>query len=112
MTSPLLLLSDCLESAGILRELANYLNAHIPNVQLIASAIRVVLAVIENVPLVAATMGIWGCLYGDGKGGFLLVLVEGYAAGIAAYSAIHSLQLSLPTTIAQEQIWVLRDVYR
>ncbi|XP_060669543.1 sodium/proton antiporter 1-like [Ziziphus jujuba] len=137
-----------LESAGILQELANYLNVHILNVQLIASAIVVVLVVIDNVPLVAATMGMYDltsfpidfefwqliafCTY---TGGSMLVngsasgvaymgmekvdffwylqKVNGfaftdYAIGIATYSAIHNLQLSLPTTVAQDQIWVLR----
>ena len=48
-----------MEAAGILREVANYLDAHIPNNQLIASTIGVVSAVIDNVPLVAATMGMY-----------------------------------------------------
>ena len=39
--------------------IANYLDAHIANVELIASIIGVVSAIIDNVPLVAATMGMY-----------------------------------------------------
>ena len=53
----ILLSISSLETAGILWELAIYLDAHIPNVELIAGSIGVVSAVIDNVPLVAATMG-------------------------------------------------------
>lgn len=83
-----------LEAAGILRELANYLDAHIPNVELIASAIGVVSAIIDNVPLVAATMGMYDlssfpqdsefwqlAAYCAGTGGSMLVI--GSAAGVA-----------------------------
>ncbi|KAF3435468.1 hypothetical protein FNV43_RR22557 [Rhamnella rubrinervis] len=55
----ILLSVSSLEPAGILQELANYLDAHISNVELIASAIGVVSAFIDNVPLVAATMGMY-----------------------------------------------------
>jgi Na+/H+ antiporter NhaD/arsenite permease-like protein len=48
-----------LESAGILRQLANFLDASIPNGDLIASAIGVASAIVDNVPLVAATMGMY-----------------------------------------------------
>ncbi|XP_021753380.1 sodium/proton antiporter 1-like [Chenopodium quinoa] len=129
-----------LEAAGILRELANYLDAHIPNVELIASAVGVVSAIIDNVPLVAATMGMydvtsfpqdsefWQLIaYCAGTGGSMLIIgsaagvaymgmekvdffwyfrkvsgfaFAGYAAGIAAYLAIHNLDISLPTTLA------------
>ncbi|XP_048337406.2 sodium/proton antiporter 1 isoform X1 [Ziziphus jujuba] len=90
----ILLSVSSLESAGILRELANYLDAHIPNVELIASAIGVVSAVIDNVPLVAATMGMydltsfpldsefWQLIaFCAGTGGSMLVI--GSAAGVA-----------------------------
>ncbi|KAL8143734.1 hypothetical protein V2J09_016766 [Rumex salicifolius] len=129
-----------LEAAGILREVANYLDAHIPNVELIASAIGVVSAVIDNVPLVAATMGMYDLTsfpqdaefwqlvaFCAGTGGSMLVIgsaagvafmgmekvdffwylrkvsgfaFAGYASGIAAYLAIHNLNISLPTTLA------------
>ncbi|KAK9286386.1 hypothetical protein L1049_014781 [Liquidambar formosana] len=137
----ILLSVSSLESAGLLRELANYLDAHIPNVELIASAIGVVSAIIDNVPLVAATMGMYDLssfpqdsefwqlvAYCAGTGGSMLVIgsaagvafmgmekvdffwylrkvsgfaFAGYAAGIAAYLAIHKLHVLLPTTIAQ-----------
>ncbi|KAF3435459.1 hypothetical protein FNV43_RR22548 [Rhamnella rubrinervis] len=137
----ILLSVSSLESAGILRELANYLDAHISNVELIASAIGVVSAIIDNVPLVAATMGMydltsfpqdsefWQLIaFCAGTGGSMLVIgsaagvafmgmekvdffwylrkvsgfaFAGYAAGIAAYLAVHNLQISLPTTVGQ-----------
>lgn len=90
----ILLSVSSLEAAGILRELANYLDAHIPNAELIASAIGVVSAVIDNVPLVAATMGMydltsytqdsefWQLIaFCAGTGGSMLVI--GSAAGVA-----------------------------
>ncbi|XVE66790.1 hypothetical protein DITRI_Ditri08aG0107400 [Diplodiscus trichospermus] len=90
----ILLSVSSLEAAGILRELANYLDAHIPNVELIASAIGVVSAIIDNVPLVAATMGMYDLTsfpqdsefwqlvaYCAGTGGSMLVI--GSAAGVA-----------------------------
>jgi len=83
-----------LEAAGILRELANYLDSHIPNIELIASAIGVVSAIIDNVPLVAATMGMYDLssfprdsefwqlvTYCAGTGGSMLII--GSAAGVA-----------------------------
>jgi len=83
-----------LEAAGILRELANYLDAHIPNVELIASIIGLVSAIIDNVPLVAAIMGMYDLTsfpkdsefwqlvaYCAGTGGSILVI--GSAAGVA-----------------------------
>ncbi|KAJ8763432.1 hypothetical protein K2173_002315 [Erythroxylum novogranatense] len=136
----ILLSVSSLEAAGILRELANYLDAHIPNVELIASAVGVVSAFIDNVPLVAATMGMYDLTtfpqdsefwqlvaYCAGTGGSMLVIgssagvaymgmekvdffwymrkvsgfaFAGYAAGIAAYLAVHNLGVSLPTTLA------------
>ncbi|XP_058215659.1 sodium/proton antiporter 1-like isoform X2 [Rhododendron vialii] len=136
----ILLSVSSLEAAGILRELANYLNAHIPNIELIASAIGVVSAIIDNVPLVAATMGMYDLssfpqdsefwqlvAYCASTGGSMLIIGSaagvafmgmenvdfcwylwkvsgvafvGYAAGIAAYLAIHNLHLS-PYDVAQ-----------
>ncbi|XP_010538620.1 PREDICTED: uncharacterized protein LOC104812909 [Tarenaya hassleriana] len=90
----ILLSVSSLESAGILREIANYLDSHIPSVELIASAIGVVSAIIDNVPLVAATMGMydltsfpqdsefWQLIaYCAGTGGSMLII--GSAAGVA-----------------------------
>ena len=83
-----------LEAAGILREVGNFLDAHIGNPELIASAIGVISAVIDNIPLVAATMGMydltsfpqdsefWQLIaYCAGTGGSMLVI--GSAAGVA-----------------------------
>ncbi|KAL7002850.1 Sodium/proton antiporter 1 [Sarracenia purpurea var. burkii] len=90
----ILLSVSSLEAAGILRELANYLDAHIPNIELIASAIGVVSAIIDNVPLVAATMGMYDLVsfprdsefwqlvaFCAGTGGSMLII--GSAAGVA-----------------------------
>lgn len=83
-----------LEAAGILREIANYLDAHVQNSELIASAIGVISALIDNVPLVAATMGMYDVTsfpqdsefwqlvaFCAGTGGSMLVI--GSAAGVA-----------------------------
>ncbi|XP_022763439.1 sodium/proton antiporter 1-like [Durio zibethinus] len=90
----ILLSVSSLEAAGLLRKLANCLDAHIPNVELITSAIGVVSAIIDNVPLVAATMGMYDLTtfpqdsefwqlvaYCAGTGGSMLVI--GSAAGVA-----------------------------
>ncbi|XP_010065973.2 sodium/proton antiporter 1 isoform X1 [Eucalyptus grandis] len=136
----ILLSVSSLEAAGLLRELANYLDAHIPSIELIAGSIGVVSAIIDNVPLVAATMGMydltsfpqdsefWQLIaFCAGTGGSMLIIgsaagvafmgmekvdffwylrkvsgfaFAGYAAGIAAYLAVHNLNISLPTTLA------------
>jgi Na+/H+ antiporter NhaD/arsenite permease-like protein len=83
-----------LESAGILRQLANYLDANIPNADLIASIIGVASAIIDNVPLVAATTGMYDLTsfpqdsdfwqlvaFCAGTGGSMLII--GSAAGVA-----------------------------
>jgi len=54
-----LIVLDSLEAAGILQEIANYFDAHVPSSELVASAIGLISAVIDNVPLVAATMGMY-----------------------------------------------------
>ncbi|TVU10737.1 hypothetical protein EJB05_44283 [Eragrostis curvula] len=90
----ILLSVGSLESAGILRQLATFLDANIPNADLIASAIGVASAVVDNVPLVAATMGMydlnaypqdsdfWQLIaYCAGTGGSMLII--GSAAGVA-----------------------------
>ncbi|GER36938.1 sodium:hydrogen antiporter 1 [Striga asiatica] len=137
----ILLSVSSLEAAGILREIANYLDTHIPNIELIASSIGVVSAIIDNVPLVAATMGMYDLssfprdsefwqlvAYCAGTGGSMLVIgsaagvafmgmekvdffwylrkvsgfaFAGYAAGIAAYLALHNaFNFTMPTTLA------------
>ena len=83
-----------MESAGILRQLANYLDANIPNADLIASIIGVASAIIDNVPLVAATMGMYDLTsfpqdsdfwqlvaFCAGTGGSMLII--GSASGVA-----------------------------
>lgn len=77
-----------------MRQLANYLDANIPNADLIASAIGVASAIIDNVPLVAATMGMYDLTsfpqdsdfwqlvaFCAGTGGSMLII--GSAAGVA-----------------------------
>ncbi|KAK7343478.1 hypothetical protein VNO77_12249 [Canavalia gladiata] len=133
----ILLSISSLEAAGILREIANYLDAHVPSSELIAIAIGLVSAVIDNVPLVAATMGMydvssfpqdsefWQLIaFCASTGGSILIIgsaagvafmgmekvdfiwylrkvsgfaFAGYAAGVAAYLAVHVLIISLPT---------------
>uniref|UniRef100_A0A0D6R2A7 Citrate transporter-like domain-containing protein n=1 Tax=Araucaria cunninghamii TaxID=56994 RepID=A0A0D6R2A7_ARACU len=137
----ILLSVGSLQSAGILKELANYLDSHIPSIELIASSIGIASAVIDNVPLVAATMGmydvssfpvdseLWQLIaYCAGTGGSMLIIgsaagvafmgmekvdffwylrkvsgfaFAGYAAGIAAYVALHNFHILSPATIAQ-----------
>ncbi|KAG4907604.1 hypothetical protein JHK84_056136 [Glycine max] len=101
----ILLSVSSLEAAGILREIANYLDAHVPSSELIASSIGLISALIDNVPLVAdgnliafcagtgGSMLIIGSAAGvafmeDGKGG--LLLISGFAfAGYAADIVLH-----------------------
>lgn len=90
----ILLCISALDSAGLLRQLAQYLDQHIANLPLIATFIGLISAVIDNVPLVAATMGmydlatypvdsqLWQMIaYCAGTGGSILIV--GSAAGVA-----------------------------
>lgn len=90
----ILLSVGALDSAGVLRTLAEFLDSHIPSQAIIAALIGLASAVIDNVPLVAATMGmydidkvpmdasLWQLIaYCAGTGGSLLVI--GSAAGVA-----------------------------
>lgn len=83
-----------LESAGILGELARFLDAHIANRDIIAALVGLFSAVVDNVPLVAATMGmyslddvrpdsqLWQLIaFCAGTGGSILII--GSAAGVA-----------------------------
>lgn len=94
----------CLQSAGHLNILANWLNTHLGNVYAINVAIGVLSAIVDNVPLVAGAMGMydiaqagvvgfeanfvqdgvfWELLaYCAGTGGSILII--GSAAGVAA----------------------------
>jgi len=89
----ILLCIDALDSAGLLHQLARFLDDRIGNVSLIAIAIGLASAVIDNVPLVAATMGMYDLAtyptdhtlwtqiaYTAGTGGSILLI--GSAAGV------------------------------
>ena len=83
-----------LDKSGLLKELAVFLNDHLPNVDIIATVIGLASALIDNVPLVAATMGMYDLTdFGTddklwqlialcaGTGGSILVI--GSASGVA-----------------------------
>jgi Na+/H+ antiporter NhaD/arsenite permease-like protein len=89
----ILLAVAALESAGILHALARLLEAHVPNVETIATIIGLASAVVDNVPLVAASMGMYSMeafpidhtlwlliAYCAGTGGSILII--GSAAGV------------------------------
>jgi Na+/H+ antiporter NhaD/arsenite permease-like protein len=91
----ILLAVGALETIGILQHFAEYLNANIGNQAIIITLIGFLSAIVDNVPLVAASMGmysletfpqdhfIWEYLaYCAGTGGSILVI--GSAAGVAA----------------------------
>ena len=90
----ILLSVGALDSAGILRSLAQFLDTNIPNQDIVAGLIGLVSAVIDNVPLVAASMGmysldtipadnaLWQLIaFCAGTGGSIFVI--GSAAGVA-----------------------------
>lgn len=83
-----------LESAGILGDLAHYLDSHVASKEVIATAIGLLSSVVDNVPLVAATMGMYSLdqfpqdnsfwqliAFCAGTGGSILII--GSAAGVA-----------------------------
>jgi len=83
-----------LESVGVLKNVAVWLSDTVPSTELVAGAIGVASAIIDNVPLVAATMGmydlsewpadseLWQLIaYCAGTGGSILII--GSAAGVA-----------------------------
>ena len=94
----------CLQSAGHLNIMSGWLNDHLGNVYLINSAIGILSSIVDNVPLVAGSMGMyqialpgatgydamfvqdgtfWELLsYCAGTGGSILII--GSAAGVAA----------------------------
>lgn len=88
----ILMAVGALESLGMLHELAVYLDKTIPMVEITIMLLGVLSAIVDNVPLVAATMGmfhepmdhrIWHYIaYSCGTGGSILII--GSAAGIAA----------------------------
>jgi Na+/H+ antiporter NhaD/arsenite permease-like protein len=86
-----------LEHAHILKDLAQWLDLEVGNQALIISSLGLLSAIVDNVPLVAASMGmysleqyptdsfLWEFLaYAAGTGGSILIV--GSAAGIAAMS--------------------------
>ncbi len=90
----ILLAIDALATAGILQELAVYLQQTLPNQNYVAVLIGLISSVVDNVPLVAATMGmydmqvypidsqLWQLIaYAAGTGGSILII--GSAAGVA-----------------------------
>ena len=90
----ILLSVGALDSAGLLRSLAEFLDKNIPDDSIVATFIGLASALIDNVPLVAATMGmypigevpmdsqLWQLIaFCAGTGGSLLVI--GSAAGVA-----------------------------
>lgn len=90
----ILLAISALDVAGLLNQLAHFLDQTIGNITIIATLIGLISAVIDNVPLVAAGMGmydmqtyptdsyLWQMLaYCAGTGGSILII--GSAAGVA-----------------------------
>lgn len=90
----ILLAVGALETAGVLRDLALWLDSVIPSKEAIGVIIGIISAVVDNVPLVAASMGMYSIVsfptdspfweliaYCAGTGGSLLVI--GSAAGVA-----------------------------
>lgn len=81
-----------LESLGVLQNLAEKLDATIPSQDLVVMLLGVFSAIIDNVPLVAASMGMYDfaiddkmwhfIAYAAGTGGSMLII--GSAAGVAA----------------------------
>jgi Na+/H+ antiporter NhaD/arsenite permease-like protein len=93
----ILLAVACLEHAGLLTTLAQWLDASIGRQDIIVILLGLLSAIVDNVPLVAATMGmydlahypadsfIWEFIaYCAGTGGSILII--GSAAGVAALS--------------------------
>lgn len=90
----ILLSVQALEATGLLHAAADELNHHLKSIPLIATIIGIFSAVVDNVPLVAATMGMYDLqhyptdstlwlmiAYAAGTGGSILVM--GSAAGVA-----------------------------
>nr|NGY94247.1 hypothetical protein [Neochlamydia sp. AcF84] len=89
----ILLCINALESAELLKMLAQWLNQHVGNTEVIATLIGIASAIVDNVPLVAASMGMYSLqqypqdsffwqlvAYCAGTGGSLLII--GSAAGV------------------------------
>jgi Na+/H+ antiporter NhaD/arsenite permease-like protein len=91
----ILLSIGVLQHIGILALLAQWLDEHVGNINLVVMSIGVLSAIIDNVPLVAASMGMYSMdvyhvdhyfwlflAYCAGTGGSMLII--GSAAGVAA----------------------------
>ncbi len=91
----ILIAISAMQSVGLLTQLAQFMNDKIGNLNIIVESIGVLSAIVDNVPLVAASMGmydlqtyppdsyIWEFLaYCAGTGGSILII--GSAAGVAA----------------------------
>lgn len=89
----ILLAIDALDARGLLLALANWFDTHVANTTLIAILIGLASAVVDNVPLVAASMGMYSLeqyptdhrfwqmiAYCAGTGGSILII--GSAAGV------------------------------
>ncbi|MGZ4099948.1 MAG: SLC13 family permease, partial [Bacteroidia bacterium] len=90
----ILIAISCLESSGILPQFAEFLSKSLGNEKLVVTVIGLCSAVVDNVPLVAASIGMydlnqyptdhnfWHFLaYSTGTGGSALII--GSAAGVA-----------------------------
>ncbi len=90
----ILLSVDALEAAGLLEHAAKWMDVHIKSQAVIATLIGIFSAIIDNVPLVAATMGMYDLstfpmdsslwlmiAYAAGTGGSILII--GSSAGVA-----------------------------
>ncbi|MBK6392986.1 MAG: sodium:proton antiporter NhaD [Saprospiraceae bacterium] len=88
----ILMAIDALDSLGYLKNLAVKMDQLLPSQDIVASIIGILSAIIDNVPLVAATIGMydlpmdakmWHLIaYSAGTGGSMLII--GSAAGVAA----------------------------
>jgi len=88
----ILLAVGTLQSTGVLRNLAGWLTENVQNMQVVALVIGLLSAVVDNVPLVAAGIGMYDfpkddtfwlfLAYCAGTGGSCLII--GSAAGVAA----------------------------
>ena len=52
----ILMAISSMDSAGVLKEVATWLDSHVPTTELVALAIGLVSALIDNVPLVAGAL--------------------------------------------------------
>ncbi|NGX63092.1 MAG: Na(+)/H(+) antiporter NhaD [Candidatus Anoxychlamydiales bacterium] len=90
----ILLAINSLEMTGILKKLAMFLDVHVGNLAVVATIIGFLSSIVDNVPLVAASMGmydlatyppdsaLWQMIaYAAGTGGSILLI--GSAAGVA-----------------------------